>query len=399
MSDPYVIFERIALSEQSYLSQWYLDAQMIITSKRYNELRKVQQQLYKAINYFIKHYRLYEHIFRISDPVRRILDVCKPYPYRPGTYRPDFLINRELGLKICEIGARFPLNGYFMSGIAEFIGRNRYKYKSYFGKPVYEYFLGYLLSYWGNIEVLYVLKGEDRPCDIKYYIPFFDQLGIKVKILTPPDMDGISFSSSKYGVLNEFNQMEIEALHDNVLRMIAASVSLNDMRTIFLIHDKRFLAVLSDPDFLTQCLSSEEIKFLQPYLIPTYTSIQSPEIWEKAKKEKDNWILKHCLLGKSEEIYMGSKCSEGEWLALFVPSVRDSMVLQPLIDQRQIASTIAGKQYHDFVVGTLLCFDDRFFGTGIFRTSSYEITNRIDDRKMASCFTDNYVDKVDYFIL
>jgi hypothetical protein len=293
-------------------------------------------------------------------------------------------------LKICEIGARFPLNGYFLSGIAEHIGMNLFPCKSYLDKPVCFLFLDHLFKYWGDVDRLYVLKGADRPCDIKYYVPFFEELSIKTEILTPGQIRSLLQKPAGAAVVNEFNQMEMDRMDDEALETIAASNALNDMRTIFLIHDKRFLAVLSDPEFLSHCLNEEERNFLLPFLIPTYTSVQTPELWEEALRNKDEWVLKHALLGKSEQVYTGRTSTEDEWKRLFDPSVKPSMVLQPFIRQKRIHSAIKDKQYCDYVVGTLLCFDNHFLGTGLFRTSSFEITNRTDDRKMASCFTNDY---------
>ena len=393
-------FLKIANAQQTYLSQWYLETPAIITSDKYNQLHRVQQLLHRAIRYFVDHYDAYEHIFPMSDNIRRVVDLCSPFPYRVGTYRPDFLIDEVHQMKICEIGARFPLNGYFLSGIAEHIGRERYQYASYFDQPLYKRFLHYLMEYWAGMKQLYVLKGSDRPCDIKYYIPFFEEMGIKVETLSPNDLDHDSLKKlAGCYTLNEFNQMEMDVLDDDVLRAIAASNSLNDMRTIFLIHDKRFLAVLSDTGFLSQFLSPAEASFLRPYLIPTYTSCQAPELWEEARSNKEEWVIKHALLGKSEQVYTGRTCTDEEWDKLFEPSVQSSMVLQPFIHQQRIRSSIQGEQYHDYVVGTMLCFDDHFFGPGLFRTSSFEITNRVDDRKMSPCFTNEYSDYKTYFIL
>ncbi|MCD7898923.1 MAG: hypothetical protein LUH22_03350 [Bacteroides sp.] len=394
-------FFQLARSQQEYLSQWYLESPAIITSNRYHQLQKLQQLLYKAIQYFIVHHEKFESIFPLSDKIRRIVDICRPYPYRMGTYRPDFLVEQGGLLKICEIGARFPLNGYFLSGIAEYIGMERYQYSSYLHQPQSIDFLHYLLcKYWGNPETLIILKGSDRPCDIKYYIRFFENLGIQVQTFSPEELRQTDLKRlSNSCVVNELNQMEMDMLDDNILQSIAASNALNDMRTIYLIHDKRFLAVLSDLRFLSECLNEEEVSFLLRYLIPTYTSIQVPEIWEQAKKEKKNWVIKHVLLGKSEQVYTGRTSTQTEWELLFDPSMRESMIIQPFIQQKQIQSAIKDQLYTDFVVGTLLCFDNEFFGTGLFRTSSFEITNRVDDRKMASCFTDDYHHYMNYFLL
>lgn len=390
LNNAYEAFQRLAKSQQEYLSQWYLETPAIVTSDKYNELRKVQQLLFAAISYFIRKWDEYAHIFPVPENIRRIITLCAPYPYRTGTYRPDFLIDTNGQIKICEIGARFPLNGYFLSGIAEYIGQNRFPCKSYLDKPAGCLFLDHLFKYWGEVDRLYVLKGIDRPCDIKYYIPFFEALGIKTETLTPGQTHALRQIPAGACLVNEFNQMEMDRMDDETLKTIAASNALNDMRTIFLIHDKRFMAVLSDPDFLSRCLNEKEKVFLSPFLIPTYTSVQAPDLWEEARKYKNEWVLKHALLGKSEQVYTGRTSTEKEWKRLFDPSVKSSMVLQPFIHQERIRAAIKDTPYDDYVVGTLLCMDDHFLGTGLFRTSSFEITNRVDDRKMSSCFTNDY---------
>ena len=171
------------------------------------------------------------------------------------------------------------------------------------------------------------------------------------------------------------------------------------MRSIFLIHDKRFLAILSQRSFLLEIMSNEEAELLQQFIIPTYTKVQNSEIWEKAQKNKDKWIIKHYLLGKSEKIYAGAFCTEEEWQQIFSSKEIEHMILQPFIKQRRIPSKIKQQEYSDYAVGTLLCFDNNFFGPGLFRTSSFEITNRVDDRKMSPWITDNYSKSNDIFIL
>lgn len=382
-------FLRLAEQHIPYLSQWYLDTPAVITPDRFDRLKTLQETLYRAICFFARHADEYQAVFPLTQTVRRITALCSPYPYRPGTYRPDFLIDREEQPRICEIGARFPLNGYFLSAIAECIGARKFGYAPASGRWQYEHFLSHLFAYWGDFKELYVLKGADHPCDIKYYIPYFESLGIRVRRLSPEEVLHEPERLKDAPLVNEFNQMEMEEMPDAVLQAIASGRGLNDMRSIFLIHDKRFLAVLSDPAFQARCLSPAQAEGLQPYLIPTYTRAQRPDVWEEAYRSREDWVLKHCRLGKSEQVYAGCVTDEAAWKALFDRPEIGDMVLQPFIRQRKIHSTIGSTAYHDFVVGTLLCFDEAFFGPGLFRTSSFEITNRIDDRKMAPCFTDH----------
>lgn len=392
-------FTVLAQSHAPYLSQWYLDTPVVITSPRYDELHRVQRLLNRTIQYFVGHYQEYYSIFPRTDAVKRIMHLCAPYAYRPGTYRPDILIRQDGALKICEIGARFPLNGYFLSGIAEYIGATRFPYTPRPEGWQYECFLNHLFEYWGDFQDLCVLKGSDRPCDIKYYIPWFEEMGIRVRVYTPEEITKTPEVLKGAAVVNEFNQMELECLPSAVLEAIAASNALNDMRSIFLIHDKRFLAVLSDDEFLSHCLEEAELMLLKRYLIPTYTRLQSPAIWTEAYRYKNDWLVKHALLGKSEKVYAGCLCQEEEWKALFdLPEIED-MILQPYIQQKRIRANIGNQSYDDYVVGTLLCFDNCFFGPGLFRASSYEITNRVDDRKMSPCMTDDLTINNDILIL
>lgn len=392
-------FLRLAEQHIPYLSKWYLDTPALVTPERFDALKKLQETLYTALCYFVAHADEYDAIFPLTFKVRRILEVCRPYPYRPGTYRPDFLIDENGQLRLCEIGARFPLNGYFLSGIAECIGARKFGYLPPPEEWQYAHFLNHLFAYWGAFDELYVLKGADHPCDIKYYIPYFEALGICIHQLSPEELARQPLPLENVALVNEFNQMEIERLPLPAVQAIASARGLNDMRSIFLIHDKRFLAVLSDPSFQRACLSRAEIEALTPYLIPTYTRTQRRDLWEEAYHRQEDWVIKHSRLGKSEKVYAGCVTSREKWQTLFVEPEIEEMVLQPFIRQRKIHSAIGGSVYHDFAVGTLLCFDEDFFGPGLFRTSSFEITNRLDDRKMAPCFTDRLPGINDLFIL
>jgi hypothetical protein len=271
----YKVFVTVAEENIPYLSQWYMDKPAVVSDDRYDELKRLQGLLYRAICYFVDNYRDFEPVFCLPDNVKKIIEICQSHSYqsnkyRPGTYRPDFLFDTEGGLRVCEIGGRFPLNGYLTSGFSEIIGARRFVKEGEELKVRSEYkrFLKYLFEYWNFCSVnehdtftkgvdcvkndkvarlperIVVLKGKDRPCDIKYYVPLFERLKINVKVISPEKItEEISADPdilTKSAVINEFNQMEIEGLPEYVIKAIAGSNALNDLRTIFLIHDKRF---------------------------------------------------------------------------------------------------------------------------------------------------------------
>jgi hypothetical protein len=74
------------------------------------------------------------------------------------------------------------------------------------------------------------------------------------------------------------------------------------------------------------------------------------------------------------------------------------MVLQPFVRQRRFTAPWGGRICQDYVVGTLLCFDDQFFGPGIARASSCPVTNQGDDRKVSVFITGETAIKTDFLL-
>jgi len=77
-------------------------------------------------------------------------------------------------------------------------------------------------------------------------------------------------------------------------------------------------------------------------------------------------------------------CDEAEWRALFFQANASDLTLQPYIHQARVHSNVGDEERsNDYAVGTLLFFDNEFFGPGFFRASSHPVTNQGDDRKIA----------------
>jgi len=195
----------------------------------------------------------------------------------------------------------------------------------------------------------------------------------------------------------------LKNLSDDDVEFLSASNMLNNLTTIFLVHDKRFLAVLTDQDFQGKVFTKDEQKFITPYLTPTFTRKQGKEVWEIARRNRKDWILKPQLLGKSYGIIPGLLVSDEKWESVFKSSDIEQMILQPMLPQRTFTGKISrdGKEFTDYATGTLLYFDDKFFGPGEFRATSTEVVNFIkDDRKIGPWITDDYQDYKDgYFLL
>ena len=93
-------------------------------------------------------------------------------------------------------------------------------------------------------------------------------------------------------------------------------------------------------------------------------------------------MLKHARLGKSKDIYAGLEFEQAEWGSLLGTLDLQQFILQEWVPQRRFKGTVSGVEFDDYLTGTLMYFDDAYFGLGLFRSSSHIITNKVDDRKM-----------------
>jgi hypothetical protein len=393
-------FTKVAVKEVARLSKWFYKTPMIVNMERYQELHHLQELLHRSIYFFVEHYAEYESLLPLNPRARRIVEIANEYPYRVGTYRPDFVISNSGEIRICEINARFPLNGYFVSGFSELIA-NRLLIELGVNEPQHQIqdFFQKLLAYFGRIQRVCALKSPaDKAIDMRYYSQIFQDAGIAFIPLSTEEIVSNLDLLDGAAVVNEINQMDLEDLDTAVIEKIAASNSLNDLRTIFLIHDKRFLSVLSNRDFLSAFLDLDDLNFLSEHIIPTYTRAQRLDLWEQARGNKEQWLIKPYLLGKSQDLLAGCVTELEHWNALFGSEEIEKMVLQPFICQKQFRAELDGYIYQDYVVGTLLCFDDRFLGPGICRASSFPVTNQGDDRKVSVFVTPNVSIQTDFIL-
>ena len=157
----------------------------------------------------------------------------------------------------------------------------------------------------------------------------------------------------------------------------------NDFRNLFLIHDKRFFYILTNPDFIERALTKEEADILNAFTIPSYIYPLHKEYFTDAYGNKDKYIIKHILYGKSEAVYAGCVTKEEDWKKIFDTENLEHMVLQPMLDQKKYIGKIGQEERNDFIAGTYLYFNEEYFGPGIYRASSFVVTNQGDDRKCA----------------
>ncbi len=378
---------KIAKEKLDYYRQWMFDEPIVVSYSHHEKLQRLQKLMYKAIVFFVENYKTYRHLQPISEKANQIIDIWSKRPYQVGTYRTDFVYDANQQEKIIEITCRFSLNGVYLSAIINMMAEHyRQTHHPYLVVlDVYSDIYQHLEACHKNVSGIYVLVGDDRRNESKLYTDIYEEMGLRVIPIHFSEIKKNFKKLEQAWVVVELSLEEIESLELEVIEELSKLNIINDLRTILLIHDKRFFAVLGNEQFLDAALTKEEQAFFKQFYIPTYRfDTASEEIWTKARQDKDKWILKHRSLGKSQQIYAGVVTEQATWETLFETGAIQEMVLQEWIPQQRMQGKVNGKPHSDYVTGTLLFFDDNYFGFGDFRTSSFPVTNKVDHRKMSS---------------
>lgn len=410
---PQEVCFQLYADKTDYYHHWYHAKPMLITSARRDELRRMQSLLYKCIAYMAEHYREWVPKYMpVDDKVMEILDRQSRYPFRAGAYRPDYIISEDGRLLFVEITSRFFGHGIWENYPSEVKARQIIA-----GHPGASWESRYneMLTYMRDIipagGPLYVLKSSDRTSEIALYKKFYEYYGHEVTIYEAAEVEAFFNNLSTQQLNNStifsaLNQQDLLSFKMETLQAMIDARMLNDFRTIFLAHDKRFLHLIFVDEFTRQCLTEEEAAFLRQHTIPTCLppkaefkiedsklKINNSESWDDAITHKDKYILKPYNLGKSVGVYAGVMTDEETWrntifnsqLSIFNPNY----ILQPFIRQRTYPCEWEGKHYDEYVCGMMLCMDDRYFDSGVFRTSSAPVTNKVDHRKMCVIHSDD----------
>jgi hypothetical protein len=377
-------FTQVAKAQVERFRPYCHEHPIVMSPERYQSLKQLGLILYRAIRELALHYETHSRLMPLSDRDREVLRVCDPHPFRVGTFRTDFVIDSSSHIKIIEITTRQPLNGYFISGFSNIIGQEMARKLNLKGIiDDYPRLLDYLGGYFGDVRHICVIRGNERMGEFKIYPSIFEAAGIPCHVIPLAEVSDKLALLRDAAVIEELNHREIRELPDPVIEALTAARIHNDFRNIFVAHDKRFFSLLSNPLFLSKILNETERELLRSYLVPTYSFGEERHLWTEAYKNKNPWILKHRVLGKSEKVYAGEVTEEQVWKSLFDSGEVTQMVMQPFLPQRRFKGMIGSEERSDYVAGTLLYFNEEFFGPGIYRASSFPVSNQGDDRKLA----------------
>lgn len=384
--DIHQAFQEIAKERTPFFGQYAYNRPLIMSIETFNRTKELGRILNKVICFFAEHYRDYLDFFSLDTRDLEILDIASKYTFQAGTYRTDFILTPQNKIKIIEMTTRYPLNVYFSNGYVHEISKKQAAELQLRGfMDLHPRFLDYFWKRLTNKGRVTVVKGKEKMVDFKDYSRILPLTDIPFNVIELEELPDKLSLLENANVIGEWAIDEIKSLPDECIERLCAAGIFNDFRNLFLIHDKRFFAMLSHPLFLSEVLTSEEQALLGEFTFPTYIYGQHPEQFEEACLSREGWILKPFRAGKSEGVMAGCLASSKEWDTLFQMGKVKNCILQPMMEQRRFNGQVGEEIRTDnCLTGTLLYFDDQYFGPAMYRASSAVVCFQGDDRRVPS---------------
>lgn len=359
--------------------------------KEYFKFYETLMSIIRGIVLNYKNDKEVQKIISVSDKALELLDCCKNScrDYEMGTLRADFLIDKNKNFKMNEINARFPFNGYFISyHINESLGLGDLKRDGIFELETIKEIPNSFERIFGNTLVI---KDSEPDWDIKLYWEYANSKGkrffkinpksLKVKekrFFGDKSLEAIVLELKQREILADFNKKCVIALQNYP--------HLNDLRSVLIAHDKRLLAVLFNKKLLKRYSGEEERKIIEPYLIETYALNNETDMKEKFIRDKDEWVLKHALKGKSKELYIGAELSKEEWAKTCEEAKNGPFVFQKKVEEYNFSVYFPHLKHFKLpLFGMLLGIDGKYISQGMYRGQAYDPTGLWDGHVSLPC--------------
>ncbi|WGH76197.1 hypothetical protein P8625_03250 [Tenacibaculum tangerinum] len=379
-STEYKQFLKQSLSELNHNFEAFKSSAVVVSKAQFKELKKLNKLLNYALQQIVANYfkdaRIRE-IYNLDTQLEAILKEVASLPYKIGMYRPDIILDTEGQTKICEVGCRYPINGwmlsYYLNKVMEktqvLAEANKQPFKALLE------FIPTLAKEFNKEHPIFYLHHKEKGTEAYLLFKELEKLGYIIQNSFPEELElkdnevVVGEHPAKQFVI-EMDREELKNIPLELLKKITqCKTCINDIRSIILVHDKQVLSVLYNEELMLSYMSAEEYSFLRKYLIPSYT-LHSKEIRNSLKNTKKNWILKRTSGGRGIDMYVKNECAPTTWNSLLENDWKNYMV-QEYIAQKEIQL----EEEVINVVGMLLNYNDTLLGLGIYRGSEKSIIN------------------------
>ena len=362
----------------------FMNIPVVVDPIQLDEYTRLVSLLNKAITQIVTHYfkdlRI-RKLYQLDLELEGILRLAKSTPYEVGLYRPDIVLDKNGQSKICEIGCRYPLNGWMLSYYLNCIMEELESSTDCSQKaiPQQTEIISKLSKGFDGTVPLYYVHLQEKGTEAYQFFNELKALGFAVVDISPKELELTNGELTVNGepatqFILEMDREELKKIKPDVLHaLIKSKKCLNDLRSLILVHDKRILSVLYDQSIMLDYLPKEDYDFLKRFLIPSYI-LESTEKREELIHSTSNWVLKKNSGGRGIDIYVKNDCTPEIWNKVVTDDWQQYMV-QEYVDQKTFDLKHDDQTESINMVGMLLCYNNQFFGTGIFRGSSKSVIN------------------------
>ena len=362
----------------------FLSRPMTLQSSYLEEYSKLSVLLNTILDAIVLNYFKDERIrkiYQLDNELEDILRLAEGLPYHVGMYRPDFVIDNDGQHKICEIGCRYPINGWMLSyylnlAVKELAQSVNSSWKYI---PEQSTFVYAILKDLDLDKTLFYISKPKEGIGTNDFFNLMKEQGLDVMEIS---VNELKFKNQKLMVgqqvatqfVIEMDREELKHLNPQILKgLIEADICINDVRSLILVHDKRVLNVLYNEEIICDYISKESYDFLKSFLIPSYT-LDTAQKREELITSTSNWILKKNSGGKGIDAYVKNDCTPEVWESV-IHNHWQSYMAQKYIEQEVFEIECNGEKQQINIVGLLLYYNEQSFGPGIFRGSSESIVN------------------------
>lgn len=383
-----------------------LDAMLSLTSpspfvwtpELCQQLADINEAIYIGLQHIIRRWprdeQLQQHL-NLPERIRKLFvqqwaDLPDDQDIPLGTLRPDVLFGQDGQLHVCEINCRFPLNGFLitwaMNNAMHEAVMSPDSCLSNFNISASSAIMTLVQDVKNRFTAsfpVWLIRGKETTHDTGLFAYFTE---LETRECKPEELqadeDGNIFvfdGQTRYAMeqcVLELHQDEILCLNDDVIRGLALLSSrkkcLNDIRTIFLAHDKVMLNCLRR---YSSHLGKHYEGILKRYIIPTFRFEHCLNI--PGDLLPHGAILKPRGGGKGEGVVITTS-TEGDYLEKLQPDLLPGAdyVVQPLISQQEFKILDANFVEKSLqTVGTFLSLDGQFYGPALNRSANTEIIN------------------------
>ena len=373
---------------------WTYSDPLLLDANRLKTIEAAQDAMLSLMKGLPNVYPVVGDLFGHDEATRALIRADSDVSFRSGTYRTDFVIGPTGQMSLIEVTCRFPLNGFFLSqpvnrlpDLSSLQGRVELIDYSYAVPSAF-------VRWMGDSSKVIVIRGIDQRGHESLILEGICQTA-KIPFQAIPLnlwLENWRTHIDQAAIVAELTFDEWLSLPKEAIKAMRLRPILNDPQLVFLVHDKAFFALPWCDDIVSCILERPQIEALRSIFAPTYLPDTFEDIWKEALNTPFDWVLKPRRLGKSKNIIVGALVDRLTWENALKDAKNNNLILQRWQRCAQVRGRIEAVEYTDFACGTLLYWGHDFLGPGMVRTSSWPVTNIVDDRK-AACFVVNNSDK------